>query len=137
MSDVLKGSCFCKAVEYEVAGLSSAVGYCHCETCRKTHSAPFIATARTPYDDFKWTKGEDVVASIESSPGKHRYFCPRCGTHLVAMVAADKRAILRVASLDDPLPSKSVVHVWQSDKADWYDIDEAAALPRLPEGVPK
>ncbi len=137
MADKITGGCFCKAVHYEADGLASPVGYCHCETCRRTHSAPFIATALTPHDGFRWTKGEDVVASIESSPGKHRYFCPKCGSHMVAILPAEQRTILRVSSLDDGLPTKPVVHIWQSDKADWFDLDEAAALPRLPEGVPK
>lgn len=137
MTKTITGGCFCGTVRYQAGGLSSPVGYCHCETCRRTHSAPFIATALTPFDAFQWTKGEEVVAYVESSPGKRRHFCPKCGTHMVATLAADKRAILRVASLDDAPPTKPVVHIWQSDKADWFDLDETAALPRLPEGAPK
>ena len=137
MKEQITGGCFCGAVRYEAAGLSSAVGYCHCETCRRTHSAPFMASALTPYDGFKWTKGADMVAFIESSPGKRRHFCPKCGTHMAALYPGTKHAVLRVCSLDDGPPSTPVVHIWYSDKADWFELDECAALPRLPEGAPK
>ena len=137
MADVLTGGCFCGAVRYEAGGLSSPVGYCHCETCRKTHSAPFMASALTPFDAFCWIKGEETVAYIESSPGKRRHFCPKCGTHMVATYPDAGVAVLRIGSLDEGPPAKPVVHIWQSDKADWFDLDEAAALPRLPEGAPK
>ena len=135
MTDILKGSCFCGAVEYSAAGLLSPIGHCHCQTCRKTHSAAFASTALTPYDEFRWTKGEDTVTSIESSPGKLRYFCPKCGTHMVAAVPSEKRMILRVGSIDSPLPERSVVHIWVSHKADYFDFEDG--LPQLPEGVPR
>lgn len=135
MTDTLTGSCFCGEVAYEAAGLASPIGHCHCWTCQKVHSAAFATTARTPYDGFRWTRGAESVASIESSPGKLRWFCPRCGTHLMAEVAAEARRILRVASLDTPLPSKPVIHIWTSHQAEFFDFDDG--LPRLPEGAPK
>ena len=135
--ETLTGGCFCGAVRYEAGGLSSPVGFCHCETCRRTHSAPFMASARTPLEAFQWTKGAETVTYIESSPGKRRYFCPKCGTHMVAIYPERGDAVLRVTSLDDGPPTKPVVHIWLSDKADWFDLDEAAALPRLPEAAPR
>ena len=134
MAEKLTGSCFCQAVRYEAGGLSSPIGHCHCETCRKTHAAAFVSTALTPYDTFRWTKGAETVAFIESSPGKKRYFCPQCGTHLVAEYPAEKRLVLRVGSLDAPPPKPAVVHIWTSEKASYFDFDDG--LPRLSEGVP-
>jgi hypothetical protein len=43
--------------------------------------------------------------------------------------------ILRVASLDTPLPTKPAVHIWTSHQAAFFDFDDG--VPRLPEGVPK
>ena len=135
MTEPLKGRCFCGAVAYQAEGLSSPIGYCHCETCQKTHAAPFVPTAGTPYDGFKWTKGKDTVASIESSPGKLRYFCPKCGTHLVAEVIAEKRLILRIGSADTPDIGKAVIHIWTDHQADYFEFDDR--LPRQPEGARK
>lgn len=135
-SNQLTGGCFCKAVRYSVAGLASPVVFCHCETCRRVHSSPFIASALTSWEGFKWEKGADIVCFIESSPGKQRHFCPKCGSHLVALYPESKRAVLRVASLDQSPPTKPVAHIWQSDKAEWFDIEECAELARLSEGAP-
>ena len=134
MSDVLKGSCLCGAVAYESGPLVGAYGHCHCRTCQKAHSAPFITTGPVELDTFSWTKGKDVVSYFESSPGKRRYFCPTCGTHLIAIYPKAQRATLRIASLDTPLDSKAAGHIWVNHKAWFYDFDDG--LPHLPEGVP-
>jgi hypothetical protein len=131
---MFEGSCFCSAVAYRAASLGP-IGHCHCCTCQKTHSAAFATTARIPRADFAWTRGADIVAHIESTPGKKRHFCPKCGSHLMAEWTAQDAVILRVASLDTPLPSKAVVHIWTSHQAAFFDFDDG--LPRLPEGVPK
>ena len=128
------GSCFCGAVAYRAASLGP-IGHCHCRTCQKTHFAAFATTARVPRADFAWTRGQDVVAHIESTPGKKRHFCPKCGSHLIAEWTAQDAVILRVASLDTPLPSKAVLHIWTSHQAAFFDFDDG--LPPLPEGVPK
>ncbi|MEH6808259.1 MAG: GFA family protein [Hyphomonas oceanitis] len=132
--EALHGSCFCGAVAYEVEGLGP-VGHCHCKTCQKTHSAAFATTARASRAGFRWTKGADVVAGIESTPGKTRHFCPKCGTHMMAEWHDQDAVIVRVGSLDSPLPSKPVVHIWTSQKADFFDFEDG--LPRLPEAFPK
>lgn len=134
MTEKLEGSCFCGAVAYEADGLSTPIGHCHCRTCQKTHSAAFATTARTPYEGFAWTRGAYIVANIESSPGKLRWFCPKCGTHLVAEKPAEKVRILRIGSIDSPLPSKPVVHIWTSHKADFFDFGDG--LPQFEEFPP-
>lgn len=37
-------------------------------------------------EHFRWLKGEEKLSSFESSPGKSRYFCSGCGSHLTAEV---------------------------------------------------
>lgn len=133
--ETLKGGCFCGAVAYESGPLIGAYGHCHCETCRKTHSAPFITTGPIDGSTFKWTKGEDVVAYIETSPGKRRHFCPKCGTHMMALYTETGDTILRIGSLDTLLEKKPAGHIWVNDKAWFFDFDDG--LPRLPKGAPR
>jgi hypothetical protein len=131
---MMEGSCFCGAVAYRAESVGP-IGHCHCRTCQKVHSAAFATTARAPRAGFAWTRGADIVASIETTPGKLRYFCPRCGSHLVAEWKDQGSVILRVASLDTPLPSKPAIHIWTSNQAAFFDFDDG--LPRLAEGVPR
>ncbi len=131
---MVEGSYFCGAIAYRAENVGPA-GHCHCRTCQKIHSAAFATTARAPRAGFAWTKGVDLVTHIESTPGKRRHFGPKCGSHLMAEWVDQDAVILRVASLDTPLPSKPVVHIWTSHQAAFFDFEDA--LPRLPEGVPK
>ena len=132
---MIRGSCLCGAVAYQAAALSGPIGHCHCRTCQKAHSAAFATTARVKRADFAWTKGADVVANFESSPGKLRHFCPRCGSHLMAEWPAEDEVILRIGSVDDGLAAMPVAHIWVSHAPAWDTARDE--LPRFSEGPPK
>ncbi|HVK94148.1 MAG TPA: GFA family protein [Noviherbaspirillum sp.] len=74
----MKGSCLCKAVEYEIDRLDKPIGHCHCRTCRKAHAAAFATTAGVLREHFRWIRGQEKLSSFESSPGKLRRFCSIC-----------------------------------------------------------
>lgn len=134
MSGPLEGGCLCGAVRYAVNPPLGPMGHCHCRTCRKAHGAAFATTARAPRAAFRWTAGEAVVAHFESSPGKKRFFCPRCGSPLVAAWDDQASVIVRVGSLDDDPGSRPLAHVWTAEKAPWYEIGDD--LPSFAEGAP-
>ena len=96
----MRGSCLCKSIEYEISKLDSEIEHCSCQTCRKAHAAAFNTAASVKHDHFRWIKGEELLTSYESSPGKKRFFCTRCGTHLVAQRYGKDYFVLRVATLD-------------------------------------
>ncbi len=130
---MLKGSCLCGAVAYETDALTSPIGLCHCRTCQKAHASAYAPTARVARAGFRWTKGEDVVAKFESTPGeKARWFCPRCGAHLMAEWYKLDQVILRVGSLDTLLEETPVVHIWMSHATPMLEAPDG--IPKLPEG---
>ena len=131
---MIRGSCLCGAVAYEAAALSGPMGHCHCRTCQKAHSAAFATTARAMRAGFRWTKGADVVTAFESTPDKNRWFCPRCGSHLMAEWPGQDQVILRIGSVDEGLQSGPVAHIWVSHQAAW-DLGRDD-LPRFEEGAP-
>jgi len=122
---MMKGSCLCGAVTYEVTPYDMKIGHCSCRTCRKAHAAPFAATSRVPRDNFRFLSGEDKLRSFESSPGKLRRFCSVCGSHVLADRPAEPHIILRVATLDDDPGTKPLIHIWKSHEVPWcaYDGD--------------
>lgn len=130
---MLVGSCLCGSVRYECGELASPIGLCHCRTCQKAHSSAYAPTARADRPNFKWTAGADIVSAFESTPGKSRWFCPKCGTHLMAEWKGQDQVIIRVGSLDTALEEKPVVHIWMSHASPM--IEAPPGIPTFPEGI--
>src|ERR1700745_1253862 len=81
-SNMLRGSCLCGEVKYEIEGPLRDVRNCHCSMCRKAHGAAFRTRATIRVADFRYLKGEHLITAYESSPGTYRTFCGRCGSRL-------------------------------------------------------
>ena len=130
---MLTGSCQCGAVAYQAEAPIERIVHCHCQTCRKTHATAFSSVAAVPRENFRWTRGAELLASFESSPGKLRRFCTRCGSHLLAERTNQPVVLLRLGCLDSELRRVPQVHIWRSDAASWYDPKEVS--PELPAGL--
>lgn len=128
----IQGSCLCGSVKYEVDGLASPIGFCHCITCQKAHASASAPTARVNSDQFRWLQGRNLVKDFESSPGKVRQFCGECGSHIVAIREGQEQLILRVATLDADPEVRPVVHIWTSHDVPWLETGD---VPMLPEGL--
>lgn len=120
----MRGSCLCRAIVYDVSQLDSAIAHCACVTCRKAHSAAFNTYAEVKHQHFAWVKGEELLASFESSPGKLRYFCSRCGTQLIAQRQNRDHVILRVASLDEDPGVTPEFKIFASHEVPWLSHGE-------------
>ena len=129
----MKGSCLCGAIQYE-ADQVGAIGHCHCRTCRKANAAAFVSTAWVSREHFRWLKGADQLSSFESSPGKRRYFCSRCGSHLIAERFEQPHIVLRVATLDDDPGVTPSVHIWTSHDVPWLRYE---GIRSYAEGPPR
>lgn len=128
VSNEITGSCLCGSVKYSITGKVGEIVHCHCQTCRKAHSAAFSSVAAVADIDFK-LDGSDHLKSFESSPGKKRYFCSNCGSQIYAKRDGTQHVILRLGCLDDDPQSNEKNHIWVSQKASWYSINKP--LPEL------
>jgi len=129
---MIEGSCLCGAVAYRSGALTTPIGLCHCRTCQKAHARANAPTARVKREGFAWLLGGDVVTYFESTPGKRRWFCPRCGAHLMAEWLGQDEVILRVGSIDTELDARPAVHIWMSHANPM--LEAPTGLPALPEG---
>ncbi|MCB1647384.1 MAG: GFA family protein [Pseudomonadales bacterium] len=129
---MIEGSCLCGNVTYKITSKISDVVHCHCVTCRKAHGSAFSSVASVPIDGFE-LKGRDQLNRYESSSGKHRFFCKTCGTQVYAKRDKKSNIILRLGSLDTPIPSDELAHTWVSHSVEWFDID--GDLPKYDKGM--
>jgi hypothetical protein len=132
---MLTGSCLCGSVAYEVDAPAGPIVHCHCQTCRKTHGSAFSTVTNVPRERFRFVKGEELLNAFESSPGKFRKFCSRCGSHIVAERVNQPTVLLRLGCLDTPIDDKPRAHIWRSGAASWYD--PKLELPEFPESPPR
>jgi hypothetical protein len=127
---MLTGSCLCGGVRYEITGALGPVALCHCSMCRKASGSAFASNAGVAAADFHLVAGDDLVQGFESSPGKTRHFCRRCGSPLFARdPALPGQVRIRLGCLDGDPGVRPAFHWMVESKAPWFVI--ADALPQL------
>ena len=120
---MITGSCHCQTVRFEISEEIRGFMHCHCQTCRKIHGTVYGSSALVRKTGFKVVAGEDSITAYESSPGKKRCFCARCGSHVYAYFDANpEEIILRVGTLDGEPGVRAQAHIWVGQKAPWYEI---------------
>jgi hypothetical protein len=131
---MIRGSCLCGDVKYEISGSLKGALNCHCSMCRKARGSAFRARARVRAADFSFVCGENLVTFYESSPGNHRGFCSRCGSPIISRYDADRSQFgLPLGPLDDDPGVRPAFHVHTASKAPWFDIsDDLPQFPILP-----
>jgi hypothetical protein len=76
------GACFCGAVQFSVSGEAAAMGYCHCESCRRWSAGPVNGFTLWQPSALKVLKGEDAIDAHNKTARSARKWCTRCGGHL-------------------------------------------------------
>jgi hypothetical protein len=122
---MLKGSCLCGGVRYEIDGGLGAVTNCHCSLCRKMSGSAFSSGMTIPATSFRFTAGEELLKEWESSPGYYRVFCGRCGSPLLKRKDKDPNKIrFRPGTLDSDPGAKVTKHLHVGSKAPWFEIKD-------------
>ena len=132
---MLRGSCLCRGIRYEIGGALTDVRNCHCTMCRKAHGAAFRTRASVRSSDFRLVSGDGLLTFFESSPGTHRGFCRVCGSPIVSKFDAYPSVLgLPLGALDDDAGVHPAMHVYVADKAPWHVISDD--LPQFAQAPP-
>jgi hypothetical protein len=133
---MLKGSCACGQVRYEIRGsLLGPITYCHCWRCRKQSGSSFGTTAGLDATALVFVAGEHLMQSWESSPGVRRFFARCCGSPIYKRDDADPEEFgFRLGTLDSDPSMTAEMHFCVGSKAPWVEI--ADALPQENGGPP-
>jgi hypothetical protein len=133
---MITGSCLCRGIRFEITGELGLIAQCHCADCRKAQGSAFAVNTGVAREDFRFTAGEDLLRCYESTPGKHRCFCSKCGSPVYSR-RDDAPDIVRprLGLLDGAIGARPAVHGWTSDKAPWERLPDDG-LPRFATGAP-
>lgn len=122
---MIRGSCLCGSVRYEIRGPLGPSSHCHCSMCRKVHGAAFGSYARVQQSDFVLLSGAEDIASYQSSPGVTRTFCRKCGSTLQFIRATRRDTFaLALGTLDDDPGVRPSMHIYVETKVSWIDIND-------------
>jgi hypothetical protein len=122
---MIRGSCLCGSIRYEVRGALGPASHCHCSMCRKAYGAAFGTYARVQKSDFVLVSGAEDIASYRSSPEVTRMFCRRCGSTLQFIRATRPNTFaLALGTLDDDPGVLPSMHIHIETKVPWLDIND-------------
>lgn len=119
---MLRGSCLCGGIRYEVTGPLRTPLNCHCSMCRKATGAAFRTRAAIAESDFHWVAGENLLGRYRSSEFETRTFCSVCGSTLVTLIPRRKEVGLALGTLDDDPGIRIERNIFVGSKAPWYEI---------------
>jgi hypothetical protein len=127
MSDQIEGRCLCGAVRFVAKGTPTAVAWCHCQSCRKHSGAPvsvFVAFRRDA-----WTVTEGEIARFNSSPGRLRGFCARCGSTLTCEgeSAPDTHFHIGAFTFDDAARITPTTQFFPEERLPWFPSTDGTA----------
>ena len=126
MNYPVSGSCQCGRVTYALHEPPIAIAACHCKQCQKLSTSAFSITAmvRSSAIEFSGEMKEWTRVAQSGSKSSAR-FCPTCGNHIFHFNPDDPtKVMLKPSGLADTSLIKPTVHVWISEKQDWYSIPE-------------
>ena len=126
---IVRGSCLCGGVGYEVDLPIGRFVNCHCSRCRKASGSAYSANAAVAPEAFRWTRGADLLVRYDLPQAKSfaNAFCRICGAALPHPTRSGREVIIPAGTLDDDPGTTPTADVHWSSRAAWFRTD---ALPR-------
>ncbi|MFT2110821.1 GFA family protein [Marinomonas sp. 2405UD68-3] len=126
MTYPVSGSCQCGGVTYTLLSEPKLVVACHCKECQKLSTSAFSLTAMVDADAVVF-EGEMKEWSRVADSGNisAATFCPTCGNRIYHFNPTEPENIkLKPSNLSDTSLIQPSVHIWVSEKQDWFQIPD-------------
>ena len=129
MESLIRGSCLCGGVRFEVRPPFLRANHCHCSRCRK-HSGTAVCTqARVPREQFNLLQGEHLIRVYGEGEGAVKAFCSVCGSSLFGGKWPHGQQIsIRMGAFDNDPGIRPQFHTYVASRAPWDQI--ADQLPQ-------
>lgn len=129
---MVRGSCLCGAVVFEIDGKTTDIGMCHCSKCRKVSGVASNANLMTGSDGLRWVQGEDRIKVFAFPDGWGAWRCDVCGSPLPKLHPGGGAYWVPAGLLDGDPGVRITGHIWVGSKAPWDEI--AGEAPQLRDG---
>jgi len=131
---MIKGSCLCGGVRFEIAGVSGPFELCHCNRCRKVSGSAFAALIGGKTEDLRLLQGKELITTyeaplLESPPPYRTAFCRRCGSPVPDPDPQAAWVEVPAGLLEDDPGLQPDKHIFIEFKAPWFEV--ADTLPQF------
>jgi hypothetical protein len=133
---MIRGSCLCGGVRFEIAEVAGPFELCHCSRCRKASGSAFVAGLGVRTKDFRLIDGRELIRTydapiLEHPPAYTTSFCSCCGSPVPNPDPKSEWFEVAAGCLDDDPELVPDKHIFIEDKAAWFKItDELSQLTR-------
>ena len=134
VSNSVTGSCFCRAVTFEIDLPTLFCGHCHCSMCRRPHGASYVTWTGVPPEQFRITGGEGQLQIYQSSEHGRRQFCKICGSQMFCWHEREDQTApamidVALAALHGKIDRQPEEHYYYDCRAKWTVVNDD--LPKL------
>ena len=120
---LLKGSCLCGAVRYEVRDEFSYSLLCHCSQCRRATGSAFKPFAGIERHKLTISAGEENTLRFGDDT-TYDVHCRTCGSLLFSVVRDSQYAHVTLGTLVDDPRIRPSAHIFVGSKAPWHTIND-------------
>lgn len=126
---MVRGSCLCACVVFEIEGELTPIQLCHAKRCRKATGGAVAPELLAPASGLAWIRGAKLVRVyaaplLAEPPAYRRAFCEKCGSPLPVEIEGTGFVILNPGVLDDDPGSREFRHAFVGQKAPWHRITD-------------
>ena len=127
---MIRGSCLCGGVRFEITRAIGPFELCHCRRCRKASGSAFLADLGVRTEDFRLLSGRELISTydapiLRSPPAYRTSFCSRCGSPVPNPDPNAEWFRVVAGALDDDPVLRPDKHIFIELKAPWFEITDA------------
>lgn len=128
MSEPMRGSCLCGAVQFEVTAAFEKFYWCHCSRCRKETGSAHASNLFTAPQAVRWLRGRETLKRFDLATAKSfsRAFCSECGAPMPYVNRAGTHLVVPAGALDAEPPLRPQDQLHWASRAGWYEPGLAA-----------
>ncbi|MGB2874641.1 MAG: GFA family protein [Gaiellaceae bacterium] len=121
---VLRGSCLCGGVQFELLGSFEPRSFCHCTTCKRISGGVGTANGRARSDEIRIIEGE-LLRTYQPAEGSAKTFCSVCGSNLFGGGWPESEyASVRLPSFETPFEGRPGKHIYTRSVAAWETLPD-------------
>jgi len=131
---MIRGSCLCGGVRFEITRAVGPFELCHCSRCRKASGSAFVAGLGVRREDFEFVQGRELITTFEAPvreapPAYRSCFCRRCGSPVPDVSGDSPWFEIPAGLLDDDPRLRPDKHIFVDFKSPWFNVTDN--LPQL------